>query len=236
MNLHTYISGEGEPILLIHSGGMTGLTEYEEQTEFFTERNYKVIRPDLRGHGKSESSIEHYFEYCADDLLDTINALDMESCHIAGVSLGGIAALLFAKKYPHKVKSLTFSGVFPEKSKNWEESLEEEANYHEELFKNKELVMALNEIHGKSDWKALLRSWATPNWYPFHETGDVSNLKVPTLCMVGGSSENEFSAALSFKRLNPSIHISIIPFAEHLVHREQPELYSQTLFTFLSGL
>ena len=31
MILHTHISGEGEPIILLHSGGMTGLVEYEEQ-------------------------------------------------------------------------------------------------------------------------------------------------------------------------------------------------------------
>lgn len=35
MILNTYISGKGEPILLVHSGGMTGLTEYEEQKDYF---------------------------------------------------------------------------------------------------------------------------------------------------------------------------------------------------------
>ena len=54
--------------------------------------------------------------------------------------------------------------------------------------------------------------------------------------MVGGTEEQEISAALSFNQLNPAIHISIIPFSEHLVHREQPELYSLTLHTFLKPL
>lgn len=53
MILHTHISGEGEPMVLLHSGGMTGLVEFEEQVAFFQEQNYQVIRPDLRGHGKS---------------------------------------------------------------------------------------------------------------------------------------------------------------------------------------
>lgn len=48
MILHTHISGEGEPIVLLHSGGMTGLVEFEEQVEFLKEKNYQVIRPDLR--------------------------------------------------------------------------------------------------------------------------------------------------------------------------------------------
>ncbi len=61
MILHTYISGEGEPIVLLHSGGMTGLVEYEEQVAFFREQNYQVIRPDLRGHGKSGGDIGELF-------------------------------------------------------------------------------------------------------------------------------------------------------------------------------
>lgn len=41
MILHTHISGEGEPIVLLHSGGMTGLVEFEEQVEFFEGKTIK---------------------------------------------------------------------------------------------------------------------------------------------------------------------------------------------------
>lgn len=58
MILHANISGAGEPIVFLHSGGMTGLTEFEEQTEFFKKESYKIIRPDLRGHGKTGGSIK----------------------------------------------------------------------------------------------------------------------------------------------------------------------------------
>lgn len=89
MILHTHISGEGEPIVLLHSGGMTGLVEFEEQVEFFTEKQYKVIRPDLRGHGESGGTLDNYFLCSADDLNDTLEHLQINRCHIAGVSLGG---------------------------------------------------------------------------------------------------------------------------------------------------
>ena len=236
MILHTSISGEGFPLVLIHSGGMTGLTEYEEQSEYFSERNFKVIRPDLRGHGHSEGPIDHYFSHCADDIHDTLKALEIEKCHIAGVSLGGIAALLFAKKYPEQVSSLTFSGIFPIEPDNWKELSKQEAAHHEQLFENEEVVSILDEIHGNNDWKALLRSFQDDDFYPFDETGDVSNLAVPALCMVGEVEKNEISAAVTYKQLNSDIHFSIIPFAGHLVHRDQPELYSQTLHTFIESL
>ncbi|MFJ8354000.1 alpha/beta fold hydrolase [Bacillus paramycoides] len=235
MILHTHISGEGEPIVLLHSGGMTGLVEFEEQAEFFTEKQYKVIRPDLRGHGESGGTLDNYFLCSADDLNDTLEHLQINNCHIGGVSLGGLVALLFAKKYPDKVRTLTFSGIFPVMRDNWEESQEYEAKCHQQLMENKEVVTYMNQIHVNSDWKALLESWQVKDWYPFHETSDITNLQVPTLCVVGGDSEDEVLAATTFKQLNNNIHIAVIPFAGHLVHSNQPEMYSNILSNFLQN-
>lgn len=234
MILHTNITGEGEPLVLIHSGGMTGLTEYEEQANFFSSKNFKVIRPDLRGHGKSKGKIDRYFSRCIEDMKDTLDYLNVEKCHIAGVSLGGVVALLFAKAYPNKVKSLSFSGIFPSQPDNWNEMLKEEAEHYEQLFNNQEVVTFLNKIHEENDWKRLLRSFNHDDFYPFDHTGDVAGLNVPTLCMVGEQQTLEVSAAITYKQLNADINIAVIPFAGHLVHREQPELYSQILYTWVN--
>ncbi|TXR88780.1 alpha/beta hydrolase [Bacillus sp. SH7-1] len=235
MILYTHISGEGEPIVLLHSGGMTGLVEYEEQVAFFREQNYQVIRPDLRGHGKSGGALENYFLRSVRDLHNTLEHLQIDRCHIAGVSLGGLVALLFAKKYPEKVRTLTLSGIFPLKRENWEESQEYEARDHQQLMENEEFVTYMNQIHEKSDWKALLESWQVKDWYPFDETGDVASLQVPTLCIAGGDSEDEVTAATTFKQLNDNIHIAVIPFAGHLVHNDQPGIYSNIMSNFLQN-
>ncbi|WBL17168.1 alpha/beta fold hydrolase [Sutcliffiella sp. NC1] len=236
MILHTTIAGEGEPLVLIHSGGMTGFTEYEEQSEFFCSKGYKVIRPDLRGHGKSVGPIDHYFSHSADDILDTLDSLNIVACHIAGVSIGGIAALLFAKKYPNRVLSVCFSGIFPIKPDNWEELTKDEAErYEEHLFKNEEVVTYLNQIHGENDWRSLLRSFNEKDFYPFEEIADVAELNTPALCLIGEEKELEVSATNTFKEMNQHIHLGIIPFAGHLVHRDQPDLYSQMLLTFIKS-
>lgn len=236
MILHTNIKGEGTPLILIHSGGMTSSTEYDEQCEYFSVKNFKVIRPDLRGHGKSFGEIDNYFSNCVRDLSDTLKYLNIEHCHIAGVSIGGIVALLFAKAHPDMVDSLSFSGVFPKEPDNWIEMIKEEAASYEELFNNKETVLFLNDIHGKNDWKLLLKSFNDKDFYPFHETGEVSDLNMPILYIVGENQELEVSAAVTYKNLNKNINISIIPFSGHLVHREQPDLYSRTLDTFFTNI
>ena len=236
MILHTNVLGEGDPLVLIHSGGMTGSTEYEEQSVYFSKREFKVIRPDLRGHGKSPGELNNYFSRCIEDIRETMEHLNVDKINIAGVSIGGIVALLFAQAYPHKVKSLCFSGIFPYKPDKWNEMLREEGEHYEQLFNDAVTVSILNEIHGDTDWKTSLRSFNNDNFYPFDKTGDVADLKVPTLCMMGEQQELEVSSTVKYKQLNSNINISIIPFAGHLVHRDQPELYTQTLHTFIKNV
>ncbi|MDQ0268327.1 pimeloyl-ACP methyl ester carboxylesterase [Cytobacillus purgationiresistens] len=94
----------------------------------------------------------------------------------------------------------------------------------------------MNNIHGENDWKALFSSFNNNDFYPFHETGDVGGLKIPSMCLIGGDSVFEFTAAVQYRDLNRKINTAIIPFAGHLVHRDQPELYTKTLEAFLEKL
>lgn len=53
------------------------------------------------------------------------------------------------------------------------------------------------------------------------------------MCIAGGDVDREFEATLKYKELNQRINMAIIPFAGHLVHRDQPQIYSSTLEAFL---
>ena len=124
--LHTEILGDGEPIVFLHSGLQTGLTDFEYQREFF-KQNYKVILPDLRGHGKSvENNFSNFLADSAMDLEETLTNLHVNAAHIVGCSLGALVGLSFAKKFPEKVKSLTISGVLAQKPDNWSEMHKED--------------------------------------------------------------------------------------------------------------
>ena len=85
--LHTEILGNGEPIVFLHTGLQTGLTDFEYQREYF-QKNFKVILPDLRGHGKSIAEVySNFFEDSASDLADTLDDLNIERAHIVAVPL-----------------------------------------------------------------------------------------------------------------------------------------------------
>lgn len=234
MILHTDVRGEGTPLMLFHSFGNTGSSIYEEVMQFFVDKKYQVFRPDLRGHGRSAGEIKNYFSYAADDVKDTLDSFGIKKCHIAGVSYGGIEVLLFAQKYPEYVSSLTVSGIFPIKPADWEQSEQEEAEGLISILSNSDIASILDEMHGAGDWRSLFQSVIdNKEAYPFDQVSNVSDISVPMLCISGGSSEKEVANALNFKRLNPEIHISVIPFAGHLVSEDQPLIYAQTLHCFV---
>ncbi|WP_078380659.1 alpha/beta fold hydrolase [Sutcliffiella halmapala] len=232
MILHTSIFGNGEAIVFLHTGLQTGLTDFEYQREYFKQYN-KVILPDLRGHGQSKTEkLDNFFEDSVLDLVDTLNSLDVPTAHIVGCSLGGMIGLMFAKRFPERVKSLTISGVIPEKPEDWEVIQGKEAEKLAGLLQNEELGKYFDSVH-YSNWREMLQLTLESDWYPFHETKDVTAIKVPVLFLVGEGKKHEVIGAITYPKANENIHVSVIPFASHLVHAEQPQLYTNILEVFL---
>lgn len=103
--------GTGSPILLLH-----GLFAEKEQWDGMmcqlSESGYRAIAPDLPGYGKSTGfEIKDYaLENQVKLLHQWINQLGIKSFEIAGSSMGGAIAALYAQRYPNEVKSLAFIG------------------------------------------------------------------------------------------------------------------------------
>ncbi|WP_226683225.1 alpha/beta fold hydrolase [Sutcliffiella horikoshii] len=232
MLLHTSVFGDGEPIVFLHTGLQTGMTDFEEQREYF-QSGFKVILPDLRGHGKSTSQeLSNYYEDSAADLKDTLEHLGVESAHLVGCSIGALVGLFFAKRFPEKVKTLTLSGMMAEKPANWSEIHRNMVEQQNSLLENDQITAYFDQLHG-GGWREFINLSEEIDSYPFGETADLSGLEMPTLIMVGEENANETKGAIIAPLLNKQIHVSVIPFAEHLVHSEQPEVYNQILNGFL---
>ena len=236
MILHTVTTGTGEPIIIIHQGLQTSETDFQEQREFFS-RNYQVIQVDLRGHGKSVTDaaddFTEYFEKSAKDLNETLESLQVESAHIIGSSLGSLAGLVFAKRFPRRVKSIILSGIIPQKPDNWDEMNAEQATMIEETMKHKEAIEYFSQIHN-GDWAGLLKFAQLTDWYPFEETADLSQLPMPVLYLVGEENPWEVIGVVDYPKQNDGIRVAIIPFSGHLVHLQQPEIYNKIVDNFLT--
>jgi len=99
--------GEGEPpIVLLHSLGLdrrmaNGIIQP------LTSRG-RVIAYDLRLHGRATAASTRSFTLsrCAEDLRDLLDSLNIRQAHVAGFSLGGAVAQLFALANGSRLASL----------------------------------------------------------------------------------------------------------------------------------
>lgn len=107
--------GEGDVIVLLH--GFCGSAEYWEKVIPGLTAHYRVIAPDLRGHGASDAPLGAYtIEQMADDVLSLLNALEIPECYLLGHSLGGYITLSFAQRHASRLKGfgLLHSSGYPD--------------------------------------------------------------------------------------------------------------------------
>lgn len=101
--------GQGEAILLLH--GMAGSSETWRSVIRPLSRKYRVIAPDLLGHGRSAKPRSDYslgaFAVLLRDLLDE---LGVARATIVGHSLGGGVALQFVYQHPDYCERLVLIG------------------------------------------------------------------------------------------------------------------------------
>jgi pimeloyl-ACP methyl ester carboxylesterase len=94
------------PVVLIH-GHSADLRLWEPQTPALLTAGYRVVRYDVRGHGRSTAPATGYsWEHYQADLRALLDHLRLERVHLAGISMGGAIALQFALEEPGQVASL----------------------------------------------------------------------------------------------------------------------------------
>src|SRR5262245_46423489 len=105
IELHWEESGEGEPLLWLHGGTGAG----SDWRYLFPEppAGYRVIKPDLRGHGASTNpSGEFSFRQCSRDVLALLDHLGLARVKAIGLSGGGITLLHAAVAAPARIASM----------------------------------------------------------------------------------------------------------------------------------
>ncbi|MFC5065283.1 3-oxoadipate enol-lactonase [Actinomycetospora atypica] len=107
MRLHVVDEGPSDApvVVLLCSLGSTVDMWAPQRRELAGE--YRVLTMDTRGHGGSPVPDGPYFvEDLGDDVLETLDHLDVDVAAFAGVSLGGAMAQAIALRVPERVSAL----------------------------------------------------------------------------------------------------------------------------------
>lgn len=100
-----------ETVVMIH-----GLAESGEAFRSwvpYLSRDFRVIRLDLRGYGRSSPMLETYqwhFQTIISDILAVLDHLKISKVNIVGGKIGGTIALALAARHPERVNRLAAIG------------------------------------------------------------------------------------------------------------------------------
>ena len=237
--------GVGNPLVLLHGGTATALLNWEEYLTTFS-KEFRVIAPDCRGHGKTNNpSGEWSYRVMADDIAALIAELDLKKPNICGWSDGGQMAVELAMRYPGLANAYIVGAVLKDFSDVYLQSLREwgfegpgEVDINRMEKGTPEYVEYLRSIHspqGAEYWKELLNGLSIMWYTPLNYTDDdFSNISEPMLITIGDRDQIipvEHSAAMY--RLVPNAELAVLPNADHSLPRTKVKPFADILLEFL---
>ena len=103
-----------ETILMLHGNAESGLAWWGWVPALA--REYRVVRPDMRGFGQSTAMPRDYpwtLDRLVEDFCLLMDHLGIDRFHLVGAKIGGTVARAFAARRPERVKTLTVVGSPP---------------------------------------------------------------------------------------------------------------------------
>ena len=100
------VDGSGAQWVTFVTGIANDLSLWDGQVPAL-ERDFRILRYDLRGHGGSEATPGDYsIELLVSDLKALLDSAKVKKTHLAGLGLGGALAQAFAIAHPDRVLRL----------------------------------------------------------------------------------------------------------------------------------
>jgi pimeloyl-ACP methyl ester carboxylesterase len=102
-------------VTFVHGAGGSSNIWFKQIRDF--SKHFNVLLLDLRGHGNSKEQHQpkikkaYAFKTIAEDVLEVIDHLKIETSHFIGISLGTIVIRQLAEMHPARVKSMILGGA-----------------------------------------------------------------------------------------------------------------------------
>lgn len=258
MRVHYRINGDtGATVVLLH-GTASSLHTWEAWTEALA-KEYRVISFDMPGFGitgpepNGVYTRERYLKF----IDDVLNALDVDSCYMAGNSFGGYMTWSYAAQHPDKVKKIAIlnSSGYPRgdqptpisfrmQKMEWLRPIithitprsmvrrSVEVVYEDDSKITDELVNRYRDLLLREGNRAGLMGKTQQITYDF--TDEIRQIGCPTLIMWGDNDQLvNVEAAYRFKEDIPHAELLIYEQMGHLPMEEMPERSVRDFMDFL---
>jgi pimeloyl-ACP methyl ester carboxylesterase len=246
------IEGKGPLVVLIH--GVGARLENWDGVASRLASEFRVLRYDLRGHGESTRAPGPYsLPLLADDLMALLEHIGTREANVAGHSLGGMIAQMFALRHATIVRRLALLSAVAGRSNEERERVAARidlirAGDPGEHFRNSlprwftdafiqanpELITAYAARNATNDpdcYAAAYRVLALEDL-----DSQLEQIHVPTLVATGEHDlgSNPRMSELMSRRINDAT-LRILPGLKHSILVEAPHVVARMLVPFFNG-
>ncbi|MEZ7918493.1 MAG: alpha/beta hydrolase [Patiriisocius sp.] len=233
--------GEGTPIIILH-GLMGGLSNFDNVAQFFPEKGYKVIIPELPLFELPllTTNVNSFAKY----LKEFISHKKLDKVILLGNSLGGHIGLLYTKQYPKNVKALVITGSsglyesamgesYPKRGDRNYIKTKTENVFYDPAIATPELVDEVFET--VNDRVKLIRTLAIAKSAIRHNMGkDLPKMNTPT-CIIWGENDSVTPPEVGkeFHEKLPDSDLFWIKKCGHAAMMEHPDTFNEILIAWL---
>lgn len=233
------IYGDGEPLLLLHGYGSSG----EETWRPFVDElavNYKLVIPDLRGHGRSTNPIGDFtHRQAAKDMLQLLDHLSIRKCKAMGISTGGMTLLHMATSERDRLEAIVLIGAthyFPEEAREQQRQVHGDEFFATNAYWRDERMQRVHKLG------AVQIAQLRKDFYEFKDSYEDMNFTKPLLStirartfIVHGDRDEHFPIEIPVEmyRSIPNASLWIVPEVGHVPMFKPNELFvPDTSFPF----
>lgn len=167
-------------ILLQHGYGRSSQFWYSWVP--YLSRFYRVVRPDLRGHGESpvdfnpatDSTLEGYVS----DIMAVLDDLGLDSVHYCGESFGGILGMALAAEHPGRVRTLNLVSAPVDRPQKHQETFMAGYASREDALRAMGSKMWAHAIYNRAEFFPPGTDPALCEWY----ANEIGKTDVEALC------------------------------------------------------
>ena len=243
--------GSGDAVLLVHAIGCDHRM-WEGLGTALSPR-FRVLRMDVRGHGRSNVTPRPYsLDQLADDARDLLDSLGIEKAHWVGLSMGGMIGQAFALRHPDRLRKLvlanTTSTYGTQGPGMWQASAKAVSEggmaaikdlamqrYFTDDFRasHSDIVDRIGDGFLATDPAGYIACCDAIRDLDF--SGDLHRITAPTL-VIAGEKDVGTPVAMSKAIADaiPGAKLVVIPGAAHLSAVEDPETFNRRVADFLS--
>lgn len=236
-----YEKGEGTPIIILH-GLMGGLSNFDGVADFFPEKGYKIVIPELPLYTQNilKTNVKAFAKY----VKDFITHRGFEKVILLGNSLGGHIALYHTKMYPEKMAGLVITGSSGLYESAMGESYPKRGDYEyikkkaEDVFYDPKVATKeiIDDVFATvNDRIKLIKTLTIAKSAIRHNMAkDLPKMTTPT-CIIWGKNDNVTppDVAEEFHKLLPDSDLYWIDKCGHAAMMEHPDEFNRLMYEWL---